>query len=152
MKKIIEFLLPLIIAVGFTLVAIGVLTSDAFGQNPTGDRNWPLWTRPGQGNAVAYGEVTCSTNAGGGAGQTFLTSDSALRTSIIVVNIESSRTAVFCPTGSTDVAGSNCAFANGLLLKAGAAVTLDRSVLAASTGFTCWGDGGDAKLRFWAEQ
>lgn len=138
----------LVLAFGLLLLTFGVLTRHAYAQNPTGNNDWPLWTRHGQGSTVLYGAVTCAAG-----GTDFLTTRSAYRTSIVIVNTHASVSLAFCPKGSTDVSGSACAYANGLLLKAGAAVTLDQSVLASGTaGFTCFGNSTNSTLRFWVEQ
>ena len=148
MKNIVKFFAPLVLALGLSLVALGFLSSDAFGQNPTGANDWPLWARQGQGTTVLYGAVTCDED-----GKDFLTTRSEFRTSIVIVNTHASVALAFCPKGSSDVSGSACAYANGLLLKAGAAVTLDQSVLASGTaGFTCFTSSGTSTLRFWVEQ
>jgi hypothetical protein len=129
-------------------LVLGFLSSDAEAQNPTGDRTWPLWTKPGQGTTVVYGAVQCSDAA---SGEIFLAAQSNYRTSLIIVNTHATATATICPTGSKDAGGDNCAITNGLALAAGAAVTLDRSILAAPSGFSCFST-GSATIRYWAEQ
>ena len=135
------------------LTTVGALSgmllasSVAVAQNPTGTQGWPIWTKDGQGSAVAYDDVACATS-----GTDFLDNDNGLRTSIIIVNVDSTHSVAFCPKGTKDAGGSDdCAAGNGLVLKPDAAVTLDRSVRITG-GFTCFGVGGVADIRFWAEQ
>ena len=126
-------------------LVLGFLSSDAEAQSPTGDRTWPLWTRPGQGSAVKYGAQTCTNG-----GAEFLTVSNAYRTSVIIMNTHATEKATICPKGVPDADGGACSESNGLVLPAGAAVTLDRSVLAAPSGFLCFGN--NTTIRYWAEQ
>ena len=119
MKEFAKFIAPLILALGVLILVLGFLSSDAEAQNPTGDRTWPLWTKPG-------------------------------RTSVIIVNIHATEKATICPKDVPDADGGACSSTNGLELPAGAAVTLDRSVLAAPSGFLCFGN--NTTIRYWAEQ
>jgi hypothetical protein len=151
MKTCTKYFPPLVLGLGVLVLILGFFVTPARSQSPTGNNDWPLWTRNGQGSSVVYGAVSCTASDGSGAD--FLNSKSSYRNSIIIVNTHASVSLAFCPKGSTDASGAACSFSNGLLLKAGAAVTLDQSVLASgSAGFTCWGDSGTSTLRFWAEQ
>ena len=145
MKEFAKFIAPLILALGVLILALGFLVTPVQAQNPTGDRTWPLWTKPGQGSTVVYGALTCDTD-----GEIFLAAQSNYRTSLIIINTHATATATICPTGSKDALENDCAATNGLALAAGAAVTLDRSILAAPSGFTCFGS--SATIRYWAEQ
>ena len=147
MKTFAKISTPLILVLGVAIIGIGLMTSTAFGQNPSGSQDWPIWTKNGQGAAVAYGPVACAE-----AGTDFLVGDNARRTSIIIVNVDSTHSVAFCPKGTKDVGGvDDCDADNGLVLKPDAAVTLDRSVRI-TDGFTCFGVSGVADIRFWAEQ
>jgi len=145
MKNFAKFVAPLIIALGVLLLALGFLVTPVQAQNPTGDRTWPLWTKPGQGSSVKYGAHTCTDG-----GADFLTSSNAYRTSVIIVNTHATEKATICPKGVPDAFGAGCSTNNGLELAPGASVTLDRSVLAAPSGFTCFGS--NSTIRYWAEQ
>ena len=134
--------------IGWIVAGLLLIATIASAQNPSGKNGWPLWTRHGQGSTVLYGAVTCASG-----GTDFLTTKSNYRTSIVIVNSHATVSLAFCPKGSTDVSDDDCDYDNGLLLAAGAAVTLDQSVLASGTaGFTCFGNGTNSTLRFWAEQ
>lgn len=135
MRKLLEFFLPLIIALGVSIVALGLLSSDAFGQNPTGDRNWPIWTRTAQGTSIAYGSVDCeaggSTFAGGGQ-------------SLMMQNIGSDYITV-CPDGGS------CTTSTGWRIAEGAALILDKANAGASV-WKCFGNGSTRVLRYIMEK
>ena len=135
MKLFTKIFTPLVLTVGVAIIVIGLLTSDAFGQNPTGNPDWPLWTRTSQGKTIVYGDIDCTiggaTFAGGGQ-------------SLMMQNVGTEYITV-CPNDGS------CTVDNGWRIAANAALILDKANAGAAE-WKCFGSGGTRDLRYIMER